>query len=130
MLSKETIRAYCLTTAAVEVLEEAGVSDAGVDEDFVNLGDGTALLDSCLACSDDDSVEGWCEYVACLVAASPNHPNHTVEERRAINARWTIAAPDMLEALEELCLTFEAIVGGELITAKARAAIKKARGEE
>jgi hypothetical protein len=46
------------------------------------------------------------------------------------DARLIAAAPDMLEALEELCLTFEAIVGGELITAKARAAIKKARGEQ
>jgi hypothetical protein len=88
MISKETIRAYRLTNAALEVLEEAGVSDAGIDEDFVNLvGDGTALLDSCLNGADDDRVEGWREYVACLVAASPNHPNHTVEERRAINAR-------------------------------------------
>ena len=88
MLNKETVRAYRLTTAAVEVLEEAGVSDAGVDEDFVNLGDGTALLDSCLAGADDERVEGWREYVACLVAANPAPPSHTVAERRAINARW------------------------------------------
>jgi hypothetical protein len=89
MLNKETIRAYRLTTAVVEVLEEAGVSDAGVDEDFVSLvGDGAALLDKCLNGADDDRVEGWRQYVACLVAANPAPPSHTVAERRAINARW------------------------------------------
>jgi hypothetical protein len=87
MISKETIRAYRLTNAAVEVLEQAGVSDAGVDEDFVNLvGDGTALLDSCLACADEDRAESWCEYVACLVASRPRSPSP--EEERRIISNW------------------------------------------
>jgi hypothetical protein len=91
MISKETIRAYRLTNAAVEVLEAAGCNNATVDADFCAVdGDGAALFDSCTEGAEEDSVEGWREYVACLVAASPNHPNHTVEERRAINAnaRW------------------------------------------
>lgn len=88
MISKETIRAYRLTNAAVEVLEAAGCNNATVDADFCAIvGDGSALLDSCLDGADDDSVDGWREYISCLVAASPNHPNHTVEERRAVNSR-------------------------------------------
>lgn len=86
MISKETIRAYRLTNAAVEVLEESGCNNATVDADFCAIvGDGSALLDSCLDGADSDRRQGWREYVSCLVAASPNHPNHTVEELRAIN---------------------------------------------
>jgi len=39
------------------------------------------------------------------------------------------SAHDMLEALEELCTAVEAVIVGDLVTAKARTAIKKARGQ-
>jgi hypothetical protein len=87
VISKETIRAYRLTDAAVEVLEESGYSNTMVDADFCALvGDGYALLVSCLDGADSDRRQGWTDYVACLVAAKPGHPNHTEAERRAINA--------------------------------------------
>ena len=68
MISKTTIRAYGLTTAAVQVLEAAGCSDASVAEDFILLvGDGEDLLRNCLHGADDDAAIGWREYVHCLV---------------------------------------------------------------
>lgn len=71
MISKATIRAYGLTTAAVQVLEAAGCSDATVAADFIALrGDGAALLASCLDGADDDAAIGWREYVHCLVVES------------------------------------------------------------
>ena len=45
------------------------------------------------------------------------------------DAHLIAAAPEMLEALEEICTAVEAVAVGGLVTAKARAAIKKARGE-
>ena len=86
MISKETIRAYRLTNAAVEVLEAAGCSNDTVDADYISIDDnGAGLFDNCTEGAEEDSVAGWREYVDCLVAAKPGHPNHTVEERRAIN---------------------------------------------
>lgn len=71
MISRNTVTAYNLTTAAVEVLEETGCTDATVDADFAALvGDGAALLESCLDGADDDRVAGWTEYVEALAAAS------------------------------------------------------------
>jgi hypothetical protein len=73
MISKITIRAYDLSSAAVEVLEESGVSDAGVDADFcvVDVSDnGAALLRACLTEADDDRVQGWTEYVSSMVWAA------------------------------------------------------------
>lgn len=86
MISKNTIRAYRLTNAAVEVLEAAGCTDATVDEDYVALADnGAGLFDNCTEGAEEDSVAGWRDYVDCLVAAKPG-ANHTVGERMAINA--------------------------------------------
>jgi hypothetical protein len=71
MISQATIRSYSLTTAAVECLEEVGLTDSEVDADFqAVVGDGSALLTSCLEGADEDRVQGWTEYVASLVAAS------------------------------------------------------------
>jgi hypothetical protein len=72
MISNTTIRAYGLTTAAVQVLETAGCSDATVAADFIGLrdDDGAALLRDCLYGADEDAAAGWREYVHCLVVES------------------------------------------------------------
>ena len=73
MISKDTIRAFDLSSSAVEVLEEAGCSDATVEADFayVDVSDnGAALLRDCLAEADDDRVQGWKEYVLSMVWAA------------------------------------------------------------
>ena len=76
MITKTTIRAYGLTTAAVQVLEAAGCSDATVAADFISLvDDGAALLASCLDGADDDAAIGWREYVHCLVVEADHIAN-------------------------------------------------------
>jgi len=87
-ISKTTIAAYNLSTAAVEALEEAGISDAGVDEDFTHVDaadDGAALLRACLTGADDDRIQGWTDYVSALVAVA-NREADDMAARDAGNA--------------------------------------------
>lgn len=86
MINKETIRAYRLTTAAVEVLEAAGRKDIDVDADYISIDDNgaAALFGNCVEGAEEGSVAGWREYVDCLVAAKPRSPS-PAQERRIIN---------------------------------------------
>lgn len=63
-----------------------------------------------------------------MVAYGDSHPTQA-------NARLIAAAPDLLEALEELADLFDAMVSGEyrpdsFTTQPARAAIAKAKGDQ
>lgn len=91
MISKDTIRAFDLSNAAVEVLEEAGCSDATVEADFsyVDVSDnGAALLRDCLAEADDDREQGWTEYVLSMVWAAQRAHDEQVsrDEENAVSA--------------------------------------------
>jgi hypothetical protein len=54
-------------------------------------------------------------------------PRTCSAEEAEANAAVMAAAPDLVKALEELCIALESVTAGDLVTANARAALRKAR---